>query len=388
MTDDFIQRVKDANDIVDVISEYLNLKKAGKNYVGICPFHADGTPSLRVYPNTQSFYCFGCGAGKAEEGGNDVISFIAKIKGLEFEDAVKELSDRAGIDFEDKPDPNTPLYNKYTDSSRDLYMELYTNEEALRYLYSRGLTDADINTWRIGFSKNDVYFHDRIIFPILDIKKRTVGFTSRRFPDELNIEKCKHSPTSAIFKRNSLLYGIHEAYSAIKETGQVYITEGPFDCIAMHIMGFTNTVATLGCHMSDEQIAIIEKLGAHPIIAYDGDTEGMKHNIKTGGKFLERGVSPSIVVFPEGLDPNDFMLKHTDLSAAREELMANTVDYCYFMIEQQIRVYDSKILEAKRDFYNKAYGFVDSIPEGTLKHSMLDFINERIQGGLQLNGTK
>ena len=278
MTDDFIQRVKNENDIVDVIGEYVDLKRVGRNYAGICPFHSDGTPSLRVYPNTQSFYCFGCGAGKAEESGSDVVSFIMKLKDLEFEDSIKFLADKAGIDFEDKPDPNASLYIKNTNISRDFYMELYHNGEVLDYLYGRGLTDEYINNWRIGFSKNDIYFHDRITFPILDMKKRTIGFTSRRFPNILDIEKCKHSPTSNIFKRNNMLYGLSEAYQSIRETGQIHIVEGPFDCISMHIMGIKNTVATLGCNMSEEQIDIIDKLGVQPIIAYDGDTEGMKQH--------------------------------------------------------------------------------------------------------------
>ena len=380
MTDETIQKIKDANDIVDVISEDIELKKVGNKYEGLCPFHKEDSPSFKVYPDTQSFYCFGCGAGKRS--GSDVIAYIMKKKQLEWDDAIAYLVKRANMTISERPDPSARFYTKNVVFSRECYVELYANQDVLAYLYNRGLSDDDISTWRIGYSQSDSFFKNRIIFPVLDLKKRSTGFTSRKFPDELSIPKCLHSPLSNIFKRNSTLYGLVEALPYIKSSKEVFVVEGPLDVISLHKIGFKNTVGTLGCEISDEQLDLLVRLGVRIIMAYDGDKAGIKASKSACDKLIARGIDSYICLFPNNYDPNDLMLEEDDMDSAMQIVRENTFEYCSYKMRQYIQFYDSMVMHAKKEFYSQVETFTTSIPEGSLKLAVQSFIEDRVKGGV------
>lgn len=349
--DDKITEIKNACDIVDIVSESVVLKQSGSNLLGLCPFHAEKTPSFTVSPDKQIFHCFGCG-----EGGN-VFSFLMKQNGVTFPEAVKSLASRCGIDLvldrmsgderrlTTERDQLVSVNRAAIRFFRRSLLEAPAGRRALNYLEKRGLDDATIDRFQMGFAprgwehltrrllaagytpqilekaglsvprrQGDGYydrFRDRIIFPIADLSGNILGFGGRVMDDGL--PKYLNSPETPLYNKRRTLYALREARQDCRATQTVYIVEGYFDAIALHHYGIRNAVATLGTALTPEQVRLIKgfigKAGT-AVLVYDSDAAGIKAAQRSIDIFNSEFVNARILVLPEGHDPDSFLREH------------------------------------------------------------------------------
>lgn len=297
-----IDLVKERTDIVSVIQRYVNLKQAGKNLTGLCPFHQEKTPSFNVSPQLQIYKCFGCGKT------GDVITFVQEIEKIEFVQALEKLAHEAGIVLKQDRQPIPVAYqiNKWA----QLFYQKTLNEPkgkvALEYLKDRGITEKEIKAFGIGYSAGDgsfltsllkyknfsrkiliesglfierngdikEKFNKRIVFPILNNSGKVIAFTARKLPNNEYGPKYLNSPESPIYHKRSTLYGFYQAKGSIKREDLCIILEGTTDVISMHKAGFTNTVAPLGTSLTEQQLELIKSYSKNVLFIFDNDNAG------------------------------------------------------------------------------------------------------------------
>jgi DNA primase len=346
--DETISRIKNAADIVDVVEEYVVLKRSGRNYLGLCPFHAEKTPSFTVSHEKQMFYCFGC-----HTGGN-VFSFIMQHEGLSFPEAVRMLAGRCGIEV---PDRHMSAEQKKRLSEKDKLFrinELAANyfqhtlndarigQQAKAYLLGRGMTKNLIEGHRLGYApdrwdgllrhleskrvplgliatsglivqrkgRNGYYdrFRNRIIFPIVNLNQQVVGFGGRVLGD--GMPKYLNSPETPIYNKSGSLYGIDRARQSARAASSMYVVEGYFDALAMHLYGIENSVATLGTALTPEHVQLLKGMvgeSGRVVLVYDSDRAGIKAAQRSIPVFEQGFLDARILVLPEGYDPDDFL---------------------------------------------------------------------------------
>jgi DNA primase len=347
LSEDKISEIKDGCSIVEVISDYISLKKSGVNYKGLCPFHAEKTPSFIVNEEKKIFHCFGCGAS------GNVFNFLMKFEHLSFPDAVKEAARRAGISLplrmdefksEEKAESNAELL-KINQSASDYFREiLHTSKEGeggRKYLVKRGIDKGIAEEFKLGFAPNrwdglltflsdkgilreDLQrlglvipredkkgfydrFRNRLIFPIADFKGRVVGFGGRAI--EAEEPKYMNSPDSSVYTKGYHVYGLHASLPSIRKTDQAIIVEGYFDFLSMYQHGIKNVVATLGTALTLHQIKLLKRYTKNLIIIFDSDEAGAKAAMRSLPLFLDEGISPQMVLLPAGFDPDTFAQK-------------------------------------------------------------------------------
>ncbi|WP_411683042.1 DNA primase [Clostridium thailandense] len=337
ISEDVIQRVKEENDIVDIVSESVRLKRAGRNYSGLCPFHHEKTPSFSVSVDKQIYKCFGCG-----EAGN-VITFVMKTKNLTFPEAVKLLADRANIDLELDDENKTQknnfekLYKINVESARYFFYCLQKNENAKRYLINRGITETTIRRFGLGYSvdrwdgllkhlkakgfteldmstagliiksqKNSYYdrFRNRIIFPVFNYSGKVIGFGGRVLDDSK--PKYLNSPETLLFKKGINLYGLNFAIK--NNNSRIFIVvEGYMDCISLHQYGITNAVASLGTALTLNQAKLMKRYADKVIISYDADSAGQMATLRGLEVLKKVGLEVRVLTVPQGKDPDEFI---------------------------------------------------------------------------------
>jgi DNA primase len=340
MDDKILEEIKSRLDIVDFISDYVELKKAGQNYKGLCPFHSEKTPSFIVSPNKQIYHCFGCG-----EGGN-IFSFIMRHDNITFPEAVKTLARRAGVKIiEKKGDPSGEgLRYKIIELNKEslkIFQEnLMKSGEALSYLERRGIGAEAIKTFSLGYSRKDwtyLYnhlkgkgysddlllqagliaksekglhdiFRGRIIFPIRNIQGEVIAFGGRVMDDSM--PKYLNSPDTVIFKKGENLYGLDIAREEIRKRGFVIITEGYLDVITSHQKGFSNTVAPLGTALTEGHLIRLKRFTKRAVVVFDGDVAGRNAARRSIPLLLGQGFKTGILLLPEGEDPDSFLRKN------------------------------------------------------------------------------
>ncbi len=356
-----ISEIKNAADIVDIVSESVLLKKAGKNYIGLCPFHSEKTPSFTVSPDKQIFHCFGCSTG------GNVFSFLMKQEGFSFPEAARHLAKRYGVDVPDRP--LSPEQKKkigeresVLDINRragDFYHQTLLNstagQNARSYLSKRGISQKTIVDFKLGYArdgwdhllrffsnkrispmlleksglilarknKNGHYdrFRNRVIFPIFDVNLQVVGFGGRVLDDAL--PKYLNSPETAIYNKSRSLYGIHRAKDKCRATGTVFIVEGYLDLLALQQHGIENSVATLGTALTADHVKLLTRYARRMILVYDSDEAGIRSAqrcIETFWKehvdfrredvFSEDKADTHILVLPTGHDPDSYIFEH------------------------------------------------------------------------------
>ncbi len=342
--EDIINEIKYRNDIETAISSYVNLKRRGKNLVGLCPFHSEKTPSFTVYPENGSFYCFGCGVG------GDVFTFTGLIENLDYIESVKLLAERSGVTLpqDGYDDSMQKLKNKIYDINRDtarFFHSFLMSEEgkwALDYLLGRGLTLKTIkhfglgaapDSWDMlikhlkekGYKEEDmlaagvvgksqrgtVYdrFRKRVMFPIINIRGNIIAFSGRAMPGE-DKQGGKYVNTSdtPVYKKSSNLFGMNFAKNVCSE--RVILAEGNMDVISLHQAGFTNAVAPLGTAFTMEQANLLARYTKEIVLTLDADAAGQKA-IKRASELLENtGLKTRVVVIPDGKDPDEFIKKN------------------------------------------------------------------------------
>lgn len=341
LPDDFLQELRMRNDISQVISGYVNLKRRGRNLIGICPFHNEKTASFTVYPETDSFYCFGCGAG------GDVVTFTMRIENLDYIDAVKMLAQRTGMTLPE---------NSYDDSMQKLRLRIYeANREAARFFYSqlsapsgakgleylhaRRLSDKTIRRFGLGFapdswsdlteylakkgfrhselvqanlssqSRNGGYidrFRNRVMFPIIDVRGNVIAFGGRIMTDE----KPKYLNTSdtPAFRKSNNLFALNMAKNS--KSDMLILCEGYMDVIALHQAGFDFAVATLGTALTQEQALVIKRYTNTVVICYDSDEAGQKATARAISILRNEGLDIRVLTIPDGKDPDEFIKRH------------------------------------------------------------------------------
>ena len=337
----FIQQLKQSCDMERIVSGYLPLKKKGRYLVGLCPFHSEKSPSFYVYPQNQSFYCFGCGAG------GDVITFIRRIENLEYMEAVKLLADRCGLELpmdSDQSDERSMLKKRVLEINRESARFFHSclmseqGRQAYEYLISRGRDRKTIRHFGLGyapagwdgllnhlrtkgFSDNDMLeanvvtkgkygphdrFSNRVIFPIIDLRGNVVAFGGRALDDKG--AKYLNSSDTPVFKKNKTLFALNFAKTS-KRPGLI-LAEGYMDVIAIHQAGFDNAVATLGTALTEEQARLISQYAERVVLAYDSDGPGQAATKRAMNIFDEVGVKVSVLSMTGAKDPDEFIKKY------------------------------------------------------------------------------
>lgn len=339
--DEIVEDIRQRTDIVEVVSQYVSMERRGKNLLALCPFHQEKTPSFNVNPEKQIFHCFGCGIG------GNVFKFLMMVEGITFPDAVKSLGTKAGVAIPERYSPADEARKSKKERAweiyrltRDFYHLLLSKDigkKAVQYLEKRSLSKASQETFQIGFAppgwdaltrfllsrsvtqeelvklglaqskEGGCYdrFRDRIIFPIWDSQGRVVGFGGRTMGEDL--PKYLNSPEGEYFNKGQLLYALHLARRGIREHGFAVLMEGYIDVVSVHQQGVTNAVASLGTAFTKEQGRLLMNYTQNVVIAYDGDTAGIKAAIRAAEILQEQGCQVRIGTIPDGMDPDEFI---------------------------------------------------------------------------------
>ncbi|HHC9692912.1 TPA: DNA primase [Staphylococcus aureus] len=401
-----INEIKDKTDILDLVSEYVKLEKRGRNYIGLCPFHDEKTPSFTVSEDKQICHCFGC-----KKGGN-VFQFTQEIKDISFVEAVKELGDRVNVAVDIEATQSNSNVQIASDDLQmiemhELIQEFYyyaltktvEGEQALTYLQERGFTDALIKERGIGFAPDSSHFcHDflqkkgydielayeagllsrneenfsyydrfrnRIMFPLKNAQGRIVGYSGRTYTGQE--PKYLNSPETPIFQKRKLLYNLDKARKSIRKLDEIVLLEGFMDVIKSDTAGLKNVVATMGTQLSDEHITFIRKLTSNITLMFDGDFAGSEATLKTGQHLLQQGLNVFVIQFPSGMDPDEYIGKygndaftafvkndkksfaHYKVSILKDEIAHNDLSYERYLKElsHDISLMKSSILQQK-----------------------------------------
>ncbi len=378
-SEEFIEELKNSVDMVDLVSDYLELKRSGDRYKGLCPFHSEKTPSFFVNPDNNFYHCFGCGAG------GDVINFLMEIENITFNESIKLLADRTGMEL---PDLNEHQRQRYKEREsifalnnlaarffNYLLLEKEIGKKALDYLKSRGFDEADIEKFQLGYAadewqmlltflkkrdfsidliykagliskgKNNSYydkFRNRVIFPIFNSRGEVIAFGGRILDDQDDYgPKYLNSPETPIFSKKKNLYGLHLAKEKIRKTDSCIIMEGYTDVIKAHKYGFENSIASLGTAFTDEQARLINRYAENAFIAYDSDTAGNMATLRGLDILSEAGIDVKVVELPEGSDPDQLLSSLG--SDSFQEYMDNSSSLVDFKIDMIIK--DKKLDE-------------------------------------------
>ncbi|MHB9037291.1 MAG: DNA primase [Armatimonadota bacterium] len=340
-----VEEIRERCDLVEIISAHVALRKMGRTYKGLCPFHNEKTPSFNVDPDRQLWKCFGCGEG------GDVFSFVQKAENLTFSEAVEQLARKVGVTIERSEQAaqalseRDRLFRANNVACTFFRKSLERSAKANNYLAKRGLTQLTVDKYRLGYSPGnwddllnhltqqrispadavkaglikprensqgfyDV-FRDRLMFPILDSQERVIGFGGRIMGE--GEPKYLNSPETPLFVKNRTLYGLNFARKAISSSDNVLVVEGYMDVIATQEAGFENTVATLGTALTEEHVNVIARFTRNVILSFDSDSAGMKAALRSSPIFERAGFSTRILIMPKGEDP-DSMLRGGDVS--------------------------------------------------------------------------
>ncbi|NLY00829.1 MAG: DNA primase [Rhodopirellula sp.] len=373
--------VRQAVDIVDLIGRHIQLRRQGRGYVGLCPWHDDTRPSLQVNPERQSFKCWVCDIG------GDIFSFVEKIEGVTFPEALAMLAEQAGVQIQSLSSESAGSHG--SDDKRSLYqamawaesqyqeclMRLPEGDLARRYLADRGIPSPMAKKFHLGYSPNWDWilqraggtrftpailekigivtrsadrpgksydrFRGRVLFSIRDAQGRPVGLGGRVLPESGNTSPAKYvnSPETPLFTKNRLLYGLDIARDAMRHTGTALVMEGYTDCIAAHQHGFEDAVAVLGTALGEQHVKILSRFADRIVLVLDGDEAGRRRADQVLELFVAAKVDLRIVTLPENLDPCDFLAKY-GAEAFRQVLNDGAVDALEHAFQSQTRGID------------------------------------------------
>jgi DNA primase len=411
-----VSEVRGRSNIFEVVSDYVSLKKTGKNYKGLCPFHSEKTPSFMVNEEKQIYHCFGCGEG------GDVFTFLMKVGHFTFPQALEELAKRYGIRLvprEFSPGQKKEMARREVlfqinqialDYFHEILLRRKEGEQARQYLSKRGLDKGLWQEHQLGFSpdgwsglfqhfrekkvdlemaqelglilprkKEGWYdaFRGRVIFPIFDIHRRAVGFGGRILGE--GQPKYLNSAESIIYHKGEVLYGLHVAKQAIQEQEGVILVEGYFDLLMLHQHGVKQSVATSGTALTAQHIRILKRYTSNFITAFDSDAAGIQANLRSLPLLLEEGIWGKTVLLPKGEDPDSFLRKGN--LADFQKRVATAPPLFDFFLEQLARRYDARSLPGKVSIAEEGMGLLRRIPEGVRRSFYVKALAERV--GLQ-----
>jgi DNA primase len=388
--EEVIENIRIQNDILDVIGQYVHLKKTGRNYFGLCPFHSEKSPSFAVQPDKQLFRCYGCG-----ESGN-VISFIMKVEALEFPEAVRLLGERAGIELpreevtqenrevQQKKDVMLEAHDKVAKLYRHILLQTEYGALARNYLLNRRMQIATIEEFDLGFSPDrwdyvthflekrqyplptmvqggllstneggKVFdkFRGRVMFPIHDTQGRVVAFGARTLGDEQ--PKYLNSPETPLFNKSNLLFNLHRARTHIRKKQEAILFEGYVDVISAWQAGVYNGIASLGTALTEQQARIIRRNTENVIICYDSDQAGIEAAFKGAEQLVGAGCTVKVAQMPRGMDPDEYIGKY-GADRFKQDILLNTLSLTAYRLQVIQSRYDTKDETEQIKYINEA----------------------------------
>ncbi|HOE16405.1 MAG TPA: DNA primase [Syntrophorhabdaceae bacterium] len=386
--------------ILDVVSQYVKLRKAGKDYMGLCPFHKEKTPSFTVSIEKQIYYCFGC-----REGGN-AINFVMKYENLSFKEALESLAKEYGVEVRGGGDPRRASHFDALARLSEYYFDCLKGSRAtLQYLNRRGIDEETIREFRIGYSDpagsrlksflkssgvpNDVYlstgivrmkdrdlydmFRGRVVIPIFDVNKKVIGFGGRTLEKD-GMPKYINSPESSVFSKRTALFGIDKTRKDIAEQNEVFIVEGYFDFISLYRHGFRNVVATLGTSVTEQQVSKLRNYTSNVSLMLDGDEAGIKSALRLIGMFAEMDLNGAMVLLPEGHDPDSFVRKE-GVEAVRSVVKTKKPILDYYF-DYNMKKEGIKTLEGKQSLIKAVMPYIEMINDGVKKRLYIKRLSE------------
>ena len=410
-SDDIIEEVRMKNDIVDVISGYVRLQKKGSSYFGLCPVHNEKSPSFSVSPGKQMYYCFGCGAG------GNVFTFIMEYENFTFIEAVKYLAERAGVKLPEgeyskeqraAADLKTVLLEVNKKAASYYYYQLKqeSGRQAYEYLKNRELSDETIKSFGLGysskysdslyrylkgkgysdailkesglFSADERYgmhdkFWNRVMFPIMDVNNRVIGFGGRVMGDAK--PKYLNSPETKIFDKSRNLYGLNIARKSRKN--YLIVCEGYMDVISMHQAGFTNAVASLGTALTSGHASLMSRYTKEVLLTYDSDEAGQKAALRGIPILREAGIKPRVVNLAPYKDPDEFI--KAEGQEAFEKRLSEAMNYFLFEVQVMERQYNLADPEDKTEFYRAIAKKLLEFPEELERNNYMESISRKYQ---------
>jgi DNA primase len=379
-----VQKILDTAEIVDVVSDFVTLKRRGANYIACCPFHNEKTPSFSVSPTKGIFKCFGCGkAGSA-------VTFVMEHEHLTYSEALKYLGKKYGIEVVEKEETEEDTQERLRHESllvvsefaRQFYTDTLFHTDAGRaiglsyFRQARGFSDETIKKFGLGFSpdprkmegtttlaaaaqkagykreyliatglcieRNDKSladkFYDRVMFPIHSLSGRVIAFGGRTLLTDKSVAKYVNSPETEIYHKSDVLYGIYQAKSAIAKLGKCYLVEGYTDVISFHQAGIENVVASSGTSLTQGQIRLIKRFTNKITVLYDGDPAGIKASIRGIDMLLEEGMEVKVALFPDGHDPDSFARSHSvdEITRFLDEAETDFIEFKYELLAKDI----------------------------------------------------
>ncbi|MBQ7261222.1 MAG: DNA primase [Lachnospiraceae bacterium] len=406
-----IEEVRQANNIVDLISSYVSLKKKGSNYFGLCPFHSEKSPSFSVHPVKQMFHCFGCGKS------GDAISFVMEYEDYSFPEAVQYLADRAGIklpESEESPEERRKqsfrerLYQVNKEAGRYYYYALRdrSGEKALAYLKGRGLLDNTMRAFGLGYAKtgtNNLYqylrgkgfdddllsksgifnrderrgmtdkFWNRVIFPIMDIRNRIIGFGGRVMG--AGEPKYLNSPETEIFDKGRNLYGMNLVRSSRKK--EIILCEGYLDVITLHQAGFDQAAASLGTSFTPAQARLLGKYSKEVLLSYDSDGPGINAALRAIGILREAGINCRVIDMRPYKDPDEFI--KAEGSEAYQKRIDEALNSFFFELDRVRERFDLKDPAGKTEFFREAASMLLRFEDPLERDNYLESICDRFR---------
>ena len=380
-----IEKLKNQIDIVNIIEQYIPVKKMGSSYKCVCPFHDDKNPSMSINQNKQMYHCFACKAG------GDAVKFVMDYEKLTYPEAIEKIAQISNFSLEYTNDKvPTQKENKHILEKVNAFYrsEFYKNEAAVRYIKSRGINDAMIEKFELGWAgdskstirllqneniepkealevgivkqnEKGIYasFIERITFPIYSHTTRLVGFGGRTISD--HPAKYVNSPQSSVFDKSKLLYGYHLARQSIFEKNQIIITEGYLDVIMFHYAGFTNAVAVLGTALTTSHLPLLKRDNISVILCFDGDGAGINAAIKSAHLLSINKIDTKVVIISNGADPADMVFagKIKEL----KELFGSGEDAVRFYIEKIMQKYDIRRSTQRENCFNEVKAYMDEL---------------------------
>jgi len=410
-----VDQVRAAADIVKIVGDYVKLRKAGANFVGLCPFHQEKTPSFAVHPVKQIFHCFGCGVG------GDVFKFVMLIDSLSFPEALRRVAEKVGVrlaerDFDDVSDANArervTLLKIHEAAVKFYAAQLGATAEgraARAYLADRGLSDEVVGKFRLGYAPSDGQgltralldtqfaaealersglvlrdaegrrhfdrFRRRIIFPIANESGKVVAFGGRALGDDQ--PKYLNSPETPIYAKSRLLYHLDRAGSAIRRLDYAILVEGYMDCIAVASAGIENVVASCGTSLTESQIRLLSRFSRRVVVNYDPDSAGTAATERSLTLLLEEGFEAKVLALPGGLDPDSFIRRQG--VAAYRELLGAAPTYLDYLTERAAARHDLSRPEGKIAAANSVMGYLARVPNPLLRSELANRLAERLR---------
>jgi DNA primase len=406
--DNIIDQVQEKTDIVETISRYIPLKKIGRNYKTTCPFHSEKTPSFIVSPDKQIYHCFGCGAG------GNVFSFVMRYENLQFPEAVEMLADKAGVKLprmsggrDDNNSFAAQLYKINADASVFFQSSLADNGFAKDYLASRGVGKEAIERFKIGYAPNSWEallnyfkakgvagpilekaglvisndkgghydrFRNRVIFPILDLKERILGFGARVMDSSL--PKYVNSPETAIYSKGRNLYGLNFSKESIKKEGHALVVEGYLDFLVPYQAGIKNIIATLGTALTQEQIRLIKRFANTVVMVYDPDEAGEAASLRNLDLFIGEDVNVYIAELAAGYDPDSYIRKNgTDEFLKVVKASRNIFDYKFDKLKER---FDIKRAHGKAGIASEMLPTISRITNAVMRSELIKKLAQRL----------